>query len=202
MLILAIDASLPILSVALYDARLVGAVALEGRESRNEKLLPAVDWVLSESGLHREDLKMLATTRGPGSFTGVRVGLSTIQGLSFALGLPVLAMSTHEAAAEAWRGEDVLIYSDAGRGESYVSAFQHDREVLPPVLRSARELEELKGQFERSVDLHEMIHHTNIAVLVARRAERLAAQQALERYSDLTPIYVRLAEAEMKLHRT
>lgn len=200
-MILAIDSSLPILSVALYDARLIGAVALQGRESRNEKLLPAVDWLLAESGVRREDLKMLTVTRGPGSFTGVRVGLATIQGLSFALGLPVLAMSTHEAAAEAWKDADVLIHSDAGRGEAYVSAFRQDREVLPPVLRSAPDLEELKAQFAQSVDLHEMIHHGNIAVLAARRAERLAAQQAFERYSDLTPLYVRLAEAEVKLHR-
>ena len=52
MLILAADTSLPIFSVALLrDATLIGAVALEGKSSRNEKLLPAVDWLLTESGI-------------------------------------------------------------------------------------------------------------------------------------------------------
>jgi tRNA threonylcarbamoyl adenosine modification protein YeaZ len=201
MLILAVDTSLPVLSVALYEDGLIGAVALEGRESRNQKLLPAVDWLLSESGMDRGDLKMLAATRGPGSFTGVRVGLATVQGLSFALGLPVLAMSTHEAAAEPWREADVVLYSDAGRGEFYVSAFRRDVEVLAPALKSGSELEELRRQFEHAVDLLEMNQHSNLALLVAQRAKRLAAAQATERYADLTPIYVRLAEAEMKLRR-
>jgi len=59
------------------DGVLLGAVALEGKGSRNEKLLPAVDWLLSESGIDRSSLDLLAVTRGPGSFTGVRIGLGT-----------------------------------------------------------------------------------------------------------------------------
>src|SRR5206468_10663057 len=99
-LILAADASLPILSVALLaDRSLLGAIALEGKGSRNEKLLPAIDWLLAESGVDRKDIELFATTRGPGSFTGVRIGLATMQGLALALGRPVCAMSTHEAIA-------------------------------------------------------------------------------------------------------
>src|SRR6266550_9636198 len=100
MLVLGVDTSLPLLSVALLrEGALIGAVALEGKDSRNEKLLPAVDWLLSESGVDRHEVDLFAVTRGPGSFTGVRIGLATIQGLALALGKPICAMSTHEAIA-------------------------------------------------------------------------------------------------------
>src|SRR5688500_12211857 len=121
MLVLAADTSLPILSVALLnDGVLVRAVALEGRGSRNEKLLPAIDWPLSESSIDRHGIDLFAGTRGSGSCTGVRIGLATMQGLALALGRPVCAMSTHEAVAFGEAGR-VAIVDDAGRGESYVS---------------------------------------------------------------------------------
>src|SRR5437763_16042596 len=100
MIILASDTSLPLLSVALLrDDDLLAAAALEGKGSRNEKLLPALDWLLGESGVDRRQIDLFAVTRGPGSFTGVRIGLATIQGLAMALGKPLCAMSTHEAIA-------------------------------------------------------------------------------------------------------
>ena len=191
MLILAADTSLPIFSVALLrDRSLIGAVALEGRSSRNEKLLPAVDWLLSESGVDRREIDLFAVTRGPGSFTGVRIGLATIQGLALALGKPICAMSTHEAIAS---GETVTVIDDAGRGEYYVSRFEEGREVEPPHL--AKELG------AGSVVVGEFLQQGNVAVACARRARDLAASNALEQYADVTPIYVRLAEAEVKLQQ-
>ncbi|HEY6843333.1 MAG TPA: tRNA (adenosine(37)-N6)-threonylcarbamoyltransferase complex dimerization subunit type 1 TsaB, partial [Thermoanaerobaculia bacterium] len=66
MLILAADTSLPILSVALLsDDALLGAMALEGRSSRNEKLLPAIDWLLAETATDRHAIDIFAVTRGP-----------------------------------------------------------------------------------------------------------------------------------------
>src|SRR6185436_12520071 len=140
MLVLAADTSLPILSVALVnDGIVIGAVALEGKGSRNEKLLPAIDWVLAENAIERTRIDLFAVTRGPGSFTGVRIGLATLQGLAFALGRPICAMSTHEAIAHGERGR-VAIRDDAGRGEWYVSVFEDGRELVPPHL--ARDISE------------------------------------------------------------
>ncbi|HEY8181735.1 MAG TPA: tRNA (adenosine(37)-N6)-threonylcarbamoyltransferase complex dimerization subunit type 1 TsaB [Thermoanaerobaculia bacterium] len=194
MLILAADTSLPILSVALVkDAQLLGATALEGRSSRNEKLLPAIDWLLSETGLDRKDIDLFAVTRGPGSFTGVRIGLATMQGMALALGKPVCAMSTHEAIAPD-RGRWVIV-DDAGRGEFYVSIFEEGEEVVPPRLARA---DEIKG--ERLL-VAEVLQRRNVALSCARRAERIIAAGRLDAYTDITPIYVRLAEAEVKLRQ-
>lgn len=194
MLVLAADTSLPILSVALIsDGTLVGAMALEGKGSRNEKLLPAVDWLLTENNIDRKSIDLFAVTRGPGSFTGVRIGLATIQGLALALGKPVCAMSTHEAIAFGEEGR-VSIADDAGRGELYVSTFLEGWEELAPHLASALP----EGRVIRVADF---LQRDNVALRCARRALAIEAAGEGERYRDVTPIYVRLAEAEVKLQQ-
>ena len=203
MLILAADSSLPILSVALLaDRSLLGAISLEGKGSRNEKLLPAIDWILAEAGVDRRDVELFATTRGPGSFTGVRIGLATIQGLALALGRPVCAMSTHEAIA---LGDPdpgrIAIFDDAGRGEFYVSVFHRHAEIIAPRLATAVERDELTAKAGLVIPVSEFVQHGNVAVGCARRARELADTPDAERYRDVTPIYVRLAEAEVKLQQ-
>ena len=192
MLVLSADTSLPILSVALIDGdALVGAVAMEGKGSRNEKLLPAIDFLLAENAIDRKRIELFAVTRGPGSFTGVRIGLATLQGLATALGRPICAMSTHEAIAHGTRGR-VAIRDDAGRGEWYVSVFEDGREAAAPHL--ARELGEASV-----IDVAEFLQRDNVALRCARRAIEIEGRGEGERYRDVTPIYVRLAEAEVKL---
>jgi tRNA threonylcarbamoyladenosine biosynthesis protein TsaB len=168
-------------------------MAFEGKGSRNEKLLPAVDWLLTENNIDRTLIDLFAVTRGPGSFTGVRIGLATIQGLALALRKPVCTMSTHEAIAFGEEGH-VSIADDAGRGELYVSTFLDGREELAPHL--AGELPE-----GRLIRVAEFLQQGNVALRCARRA--VAIEQAGEgaRYRDVTPIYVRLAEAEVKLQQ-
>jgi tRNA threonylcarbamoyl adenosine modification protein YeaZ len=194
MLVLAADTSLPILSVALVsDGSVIGAVALEGKGSRNEKLLPAIDWLLSENNIDRKSIGLFAVTRGPGSFTGVRIGLATMQGLALALGRPVCAMSTHEAIAFGEPGA-VAIVDDAGRGETYVSLFEDGRETLPPHLGTP-------ADGTRIVQVGELLQRENVALRCARRAIAIEEQGQGDRYRDVTPIYVRLAEAEVKLRQ-
>lgn len=190
MLVLAADTSLPILSAALLrDGALLGAVALEGKGSRNEKLLPAIDWLLSECGVDRREVDLFAVTRGPGSFTGVRIGLATMQGLALALDKPLCAMSTHEAIAPP--SGRVTVVDDAGRGEFYVSEFDGGREIAAPHL--AKEAEGLR--------VADYLQQHNVAAACARRALEIAGRGDAERYRDVTPIYVRLAEAEARLQK-
>jgi tRNA threonylcarbamoyl adenosine modification protein YeaZ len=194
MLLLGVDTSLTLLSVALVkDGVLLGAVTLEGKGSRNEKLLPAIDWLLAESGIERHAIDLFAVTRGPGSFTGVRIGLATVLGLALALDRPVVAMSTHEAIAQnaAAGGAPLTIADDAGRGEFYVSRFALGKEIEAPHL--AREVE------ADALRVADFAQRENVAAACALRAAAIAASGRLDQYADITPIYVRLAEAEVKL---
>ena len=195
MLILGADTSLPLLSVALVrDGKTIGAVVLEGKGSRNEKLLPAVDWLLGESGVDRAAIDLFAVTRGPGSFTGVRIGLATVQGLALVLGRPVCAVSTHEAIALGSGNGDVTVVDDAGRGEYYVSEFASGAETAAP--RLATEMP--AGAIIRVADF---IDQNNVAVCCAMRAGAIARAGQLDGYTDIRPLYVRLAEAEVKLQQ-
>ncbi|MFN2238796.1 MAG: tRNA (adenosine(37)-N6)-threonylcarbamoyltransferase complex dimerization subunit type 1 TsaB [Thermoanaerobaculia bacterium] len=201
MLILSVDASLPLFSIALTRGNdTIAAYAAEGKGSRNEKLLAAVDWILAEVSVGRSELDLLVVTRGPGSFTGVRVGLATIEGLAFAIDRPVCALSTHEAAIGG-RTDEVLVWSDAGRGEWYLAAFAGGEESIPPSLASQADLETLKGRIRTHLELEELIATSNLALLGARRALALHESGRMEGRSDTTPIYVRLAEAEVKLRQ-
>lgn len=198
MLVLGVDSSLPLLSVALLnDGALIGEVALEGKGSRNEKLLPSVDWLLTESGIARSSIDLFAVTRGPGSFTGVRIGLATVQGLALALDRPVCAMSTHEAIAHAFfadgGGASLTVVDDAGRGEFYVSRFADGKEIEPPHLAREAGPDALR--------VSDFVQRANVAAGCARRAAQLAATGELARFADVTPIYVRLAEADVKLQQ-
>jgi len=196
MLILAADVSLPILSVALVlDDALLGAIAMEGKSSRNEKLLPAIDWLLTEGAIDRKTIDLFAVTRGPGSFTGVRIGLATMQGLAMALGKPVCAISTHEAIAP--DSGRVAIVDDAGRGEFYVSVFEGAREIVAPHLAKRDEVDAL----DHTIRIADVMQRQNVALACARRARAIVARGDGERYRDITPIYVRLAEAEVKLQQ-
>ena len=193
MLVLAADTSLPLLSVALIeDEAVIGAVAFEGRGSRNEKLLPAVDWILSESGVDLARVDLFATTRGPGSFTGVRIGLATLQGLAVASRKPLCAMSTHEAIAWSEKGI-VTIADDAGRDEWYVSVFEDGAERSAPHLAQTLEPE------GRTLLIGDFVREQNVALRCARRAREIELAGEGAHYRDVTPIYVRLAEAEVKL---
>jgi len=193
-LVLAADTSLPILSVALVsDGTLIGATSMEGRGSRNEKLLPAIDWLLTENNIDRQTIDLFAVTRGPGSFTGVRIGLATMQGLALVLGRRICAMSTHEAIAFGEPGR-VTIADDAGRGELYVSTFEDGRAAIAPHLAKSAD----DGRVIRVADF---LQHGNVALRCARRAIEIERAGAGERYRDVTPIYVRLAEAEVKLQQ-
>jgi tRNA threonylcarbamoyl adenosine modification protein YeaZ len=194
MLVLAADTSLPLLSVALVrDGALVGALVGEGKGSRNEKLLPAIDWVLAENGIDRATIDLFAVTRGPGSFTGVRIGLATIQGLAMALRRPVCAMSTHEAIAHGEPGR-VAIIDDAGRNELYASVFENGEQVTAPFLA-------LSVEEPRVIRVGDFVQDGNVALRCARRALALEARGEGDRHRDVTPIYVRLAEAEVKLRQ-
>jgi tRNA threonylcarbamoyl adenosine modification protein YeaZ len=102
----------------------VGAVALAGPIPRSDLVMAAVDLLLAAGGLSPTDLTGVAVTRGPGSFTGVRVGLATAQGLAAALGVPARGYSSLCAQAARCRDELCLAIQPARRGSVYAQSFR------------------------------------------------------------------------------
>lgn len=133
MIVLAFDTAQGALSVAVHDDGGALASAFELRtRGHAEELMPAIETVLAEAALGFSDLDALAVTIGPGTFTGLRVGLAAARGLALARGLPLVGVTTLEAiAASVVASDDEVIVAsfDAKRGEVYVQAF--DAELAP-----------------------------------------------------------------------
>ncbi len=136
--ILALDTATAACSVALW-----GAGALRARRfaamtrGHAEALLPMIEETMAEAGLAYADLDAVAVTVGPGTFTGLRVGLAAARGLALAAGVPVLGVTTletlaHGLAPEASAGRVVVAALDARRGEVYVQQFDAARAPLGP----------------------------------------------------------------------
>ncbi|MDD5308720.1 MAG: tRNA (adenosine(37)-N6)-threonylcarbamoyltransferase complex dimerization subunit type 1 TsaB [Deltaproteobacteria bacterium] len=90
-----------------------------------ETLLAKIAWALAEGGLRQEDVGLVVYGRGPGSFTGVRIGLATAKGLALGLGMPILGVSSLEALAlSADREGLVATLVDARRGEIYAAVYR------------------------------------------------------------------------------
>lgn len=93
-LVLALDCAISGLGVAVVrDGTCLASLREEGRDQA-ARLLPAVASVLHEAGVGRRELSLIAVTVGPGSFTGVRVGLAAARGLAVGLGVPLAGLST------------------------------------------------------------------------------------------------------------
>jgi tRNA threonylcarbamoyladenosine biosynthesis protein TsaB len=129
MTILGLETSTAVCSVGLFRERMP-EIEKSLRESHihSEKLLTLVDQVMHVGGIALSQLDAIAVSIGPGSFTGLRIGLSTAKGLSFALGKPVVAVSTFEAIAEAGRrvhqkASGFTVVVDAKQEEWYIGQF-------------------------------------------------------------------------------
>ena len=126
MKILGIDTSTPIGSVTLIEAEnIVAEHTLNIVQAHSSRLMPAVDSVLKWGEVTPKDLDGCAVGIGPGSFTGVRIGVATAKSLCYAVDLPIVGISTLEAIAYNLRWTDGFVCPilDARRSEIYGSIF-------------------------------------------------------------------------------
>ena len=130
MKLLALDTSMAACSAAILDTDrdVILArrwVAME--RGHAEALAPMIAEVLQEAELHPRDLSRIAVTAGPGTFTGVRIGLAMARGLGLALGIPVAGLDSLAAiAANVPPGRPVLVAADARKEEVYAAGFDAD----------------------------------------------------------------------------
>ncbi|TDI98096.1 MAG: tRNA (adenosine(37)-N6)-threonylcarbamoyltransferase complex dimerization subunit type 1 TsaB [Caldithrix sp.] len=100
MKLLTIDTATEICGVALTeDAQLVVDYRLNQKNVHNEKLVSTIQQLLGDIGWQLRDLEGIVFSKGPGSFTGLRIGISVSKGLSFSLGIPIVGVNTLDALA-------------------------------------------------------------------------------------------------------
>src|SRR5690554_8065929 len=98
-LILSIETATSVCSVALHEnsGALVGILELFQDNVHGQKLMPVIETLLQQFGIDRNGLDAVAVSMGPGSYTGLRIGVSTAKGMAFALDIPLIGIDTLDA---------------------------------------------------------------------------------------------------------
>jgi tRNA threonylcarbamoyladenosine biosynthesis protein TsaB len=134
MRLIALETATEACSAALWvDGEIHWQIEREASRRHGELILQQVDQLLTDAGLRPGDLDAIAAGRGPGAFTGVRLGLGVAQGLAFAIGCPVVPVSTLSALAQQAfdrGGDQVMALLDARMGEVYWSLSTRDARGL------------------------------------------------------------------------
>lgn len=127
MSILAIDTASSVSSVAVAsEGKLQAEVTVEAGRTHSETLLSHIEGALSFAGVERSALRGVAVSIGPGSFTGLRIGLATAKAIAYGLGIPLVGVSTLAAFALAFPVPDVhtLVLMDAQKGNAYAGLYE------------------------------------------------------------------------------
>lgn len=207
MIVLGLDTCLASCSVAVRDGERVLAWAREVMaRGHQERLAPMAQQVMREAGLSFDKLDRIAVTVGPGSFTGLRVGIAFAKGLAAALDLPTVGVGSLEAlAAEA----DGLVFTvvDARRGQVYLQGFEAGRALMAPdaltaETAAARIAELSMGRpltlVGSGAPLVEALTSDASVILADGADARHVARLATEREpKPLKPLYLRAPDAKL-----
>jgi len=139
--ILGIETSTQVGSVALIEAgeghyRLLAEISTLLSAAHSEKLVPYIDFVTKEADINIGGIDLIAVSIGPGSFTGLRVGVSTAKGLAFAQNIPVVGVDSLMVCASPYltKSQKVAAFFDAKRSEVFGAAYEHGKSDLPKII--------------------------------------------------------------------
>lgn len=224
MKILALETSAKSVSVAVTEDGVLLAQAYQNRGlTHSVTLMPLLDGMLQCAGLSPDDISLVAVAHGPGSFTGLRIGVSAAKGLAWAKGIPCCGVSTLEAMAYGVSDFTGIIVGamDARRQQIYNAFFRAENGALTrlcedravSVEQAAQELADMPEPKLIVGDGAELLyrcmqsagvpcrlaaplHRYQSAAGVAMAAEALAARGLTCSAQELQPVYLRLSQAE------
>jgi tRNA threonylcarbamoyladenosine biosynthesis protein TsaB len=225
MKILSLDSSSVTASVAITENyKIISEKFINNGLTHSQTLMPLVEEALKESDTSIKDIDLFAVTNGPGSFTGVRIGISAVKGMADALNKPCFAVSTLEAIAEPLKNEDVIACAvmDARCNQVYTALFNMGNRLCEDKAVLIDELGVELKKFDKKVifigdgaeicyeKLHEVIVNCEIAdesirfvhaSSIGRLAEdKIKNGESSIESSKLLPFYLRLPQAERELN--
>ncbi|MBQ5652839.1 MAG: tRNA (adenosine(37)-N6)-threonylcarbamoyltransferase complex dimerization subunit type 1 TsaB [Peptococcaceae bacterium] len=227
MIILSIDSSTPVAGIAVSDGmQLLGEITLNTKNTHSEKLMPLVKHLLDELALSVNDLDAIAVTQGPGSFTGLRIGMATAKGLAQGAGKKLIAVPTLDCLAQNLLHYPGIIcpIMNAQKKQVYTAIYRSGRNKLErlsdyqaiAVEQLAAQLKELKEDIwfvgdgvaafadmfqELLGDACRFADGHNILPRAGALAMLAAERASEERFDDLYQaelIYIRKSEAEVQ----
>ena len=228
MRILAVDTATTSCSVAIMDQMsLAVEFTLNRKETHSKHLMEMIHAILKISGFDLSAVDGFAVTKGPGSFTGLRIGISTVKGLAAGTGKPIAGVSSLEALAAQVLASSILICPiiDARKGEIYFSRYrlindQLQKETNEKVTRPEKAFDDLKEsclfvgngvqlykhiileKLGRFASFAPMAHNTIRASTVAHLSMAKFKSKNTDKIEDFSPHYIRRSDAEIKIGNT
>ena len=219
MLILGVDSTAVTASVAIAEVKegkllSYSLFTVKNKMTHSENLMPMVDHALQVYGAKASDLELLAVNAGPGSFTGVRIGVATVKGLAFPKSLPCAPVSTLDSLAQNLEGTPgtVCALMDARRNQFYYAVFENGVRLTPDSCGSAEEIaEQLAGKnvtlcgdgalvfashFDGGYAVANPVIREQNALSVALCGYRMYMEGKTVSGKELRPIYLRVPQAE------
>lgn len=229
MKILAVDTSATAASVAVAEEnKLIGEFSINTALTHSQTLMPMVDELLKNTGLSVNDIDAVAVNAGPGSFTGVRIGVAAVKGIAFPKNLPCVSVSTLESMAYNMLGNDCIVCSvmDARCSQVYNALFRvNGCSVTRMTDDRALSLTDLKNELQNinekvilvgdgSVLCSEFLGEELENIMIAPFNNRIqtassVAYAAFEKINngetlkadELMPVYLRLPQAQRELNK-
>ncbi|QNO14546.1 tRNA (adenosine(37)-N6)-threonylcarbamoyltransferase complex dimerization subunit type 1 TsaB [Alkalicella caledoniensis] len=228
MLCLSMETSTKTCSVALVDDnKTLGEIRINSEHTHSQKLMPAVDMLLKSVEKKLDDVELIGVAVGPGSFTGLRIGISTAKGLAYGRKIPVVGISTLEGLALSTNNHEATVVPilNARRNQVYTAIFKYNISSYARLLEDSiikldeliGKLNELEGEFIFTGD-GVPVFSEQITMALGDRAKFISqyncipsavsiGQIALEQYKlkggddpfTLKPEYLRLSEAERNI---
>lgn len=226
MKVLTVDTATIVATAAVVDEnKLICETIVNFQKKHSEKLMPAIDHMLADAGLAIQDMDAFGIVNGPGSFTGLRIGMATVKGFAQALGKPVVPVSTLEALAYNLPYADGIICPilDAQRAQVYTGLYRYNEEegLCAELEDAVMDVEELTGILQDYSDgpiyllgdgvprFYEVMAEVlpgiikvkpHLAMNRASSAGALAVERALkgqwQDYKTVEPVYIRPSYAE------
>ena len=190
MKILAFETTDAVASVALFIDGEAYETVIDTDKRHAESVLPAAEALLSEHGLSTADMDAFAADVGPGSFTGVRIGVCMANALGAAHHKPVIAVDAPETLAYPYRDETVCALIDARNGNGYGALYRNGESIKSPcacvINEFMSDLPENCRMVGTATDDPQLPSAANVA--------RIAAARAGEK--EIAPLYLKLSQAE------
>lgn len=155
-IILSIETSTPTSSIAIHDAgNLVSSQSIHKSKSHSEYLVPSIKYLCETSGIEVKEISAVAISKGPGSYTGLRIGTSTAKGLCYGLDAKLIAVNTLEAMAYGMRkyfAEEVMLCPmlDARRMEVYCLVMDSDFSLIEKTQAKIIDENAFKGLLQKN----------------------------------------------------
>ena len=195
-MMLAIETTAAVATCALFqDGVLIAEREADAGKKHAETLLPLIDDLLEENGATIHDIDLFAVDIGPGSFTGVRIGVSLVNALAFATGKQIVAVDSLETLARfaAETSHPVCAIIDARNGNAYAALYQAGRTLIQP---SPVETESFLADLPPDTVFVGDVNTTDKTYPRARFVGLAALARPMSAKEEAEPLYLRASQAE------